>query len=355
MMLVHVVGARPNFPKLAPVWRAARDRGLRQFVIHTGQHYDDAMSASMLRDVEAPEPDVNLGVGSGSHAVQTGKIMEGLESLLLSLSPSWTVTYGDVNSTLAAALVAAKCGLRQAHVEAGVRSGDRAMPEEINRLVADRLADLCLAPSSSAAETLAREGVAAERIAVVGNVMVDTVLHSLPRATMSGATERYGRDGAHVLVTLHRPSNVDEPHRLRAIITALDAIAETRPVLFPVHPRTQACLESAGIVSSRVTFLAPLPYLEVLDLQRSAFAVVTDSGGMQVESTTLGVPCVTVRTSTEWTETIAQGTNTLVPAPEHIAAAVESGPSRRRTGTPAEWDGRAAVRAIDALIARGCA
>ncbi len=352
MMLVHVVGARPNFPKLAPVWRAARARGLQQFVVHTGQHYDDAMSAAMLRDVEAPEPDVNLGVGSASHALQTGRIMEGLESLLATLRPMWIITYGDVNSTLAAALVAAKGGLRQAHVEAGVRSGDRSMPEEINRLVADRLADLCLAPSRDAADTLAREGVADERIAMVGNVMVDALVQALPRAVSTGATQRYGASGAHVLVTLHRPANVDDPTRLRAIIAALDIVAETHPVVFPVHPRTQACLESAGITSTRLTFLPPLRYLEVVDLQRTAFAVVTDSGGMQVESTALGVPCVTVRTSTEWGETIHHGTNVLVPEPQHVAAAVESGPLRRRAGPPTSWDGHAAERIVDALMAK---
>ena len=349
MTLFHVVGARPNFPKLAPVWRAAQARGLRQFVVHTGQHYDDAMSAAMLRDVEAPEPDVNLGVGSASHAVQTGRIMEGLEALVLAHRPRWIVTYGDVNSTLAAALVAAKCGIRQAHVEAGVRSGDRTMPEEINRLVADCLADLCLAPSRSAAATLAGEGVAGERIVVVGNIMVDALLHALPRARATGAAERHGASGAHVLVTLHRPANVDDANRLRALIAALDDVAERHPVLFPVHPRTQAALEAAGIAPRRVRLLPPLRYLELLDLQRTAFAVVTDSGGIQVESTALGVPCVTVRTSTEWGESIACGTNVLAPNPADVAAAVDSAPSRRGRAAPTHGGGRAAERIMDAL------
>ena len=297
MKLLHVVGARPNFPKVAPVFRAARALGLEQLIVHTGQHYDERLSASFFRDLDIPEPHVNLAVGSASHAVQTARIMERFEPVVCSERPDWVVVYGDVNSTLAATVVASKVGVRTAHVEAGLRSGDRSMPEEINRLVTDRLADLLLTPSRDADETLRREGEPADEIVFVGNVMVDSLLHALPHAESTGFARSLGADGAHVVVTLHRPSNVDEPARLARIGDALREIAAARPVIFPVHPRTRARMADAGIDLGAVQVLEPVGYFEMLDLVRGAHAVVTDSGGLQEETTALNVPCFTVPVS----------------------------------------------------------
>ncbi|HEX5581005.1 MAG TPA: UDP-N-acetyl glucosamine 2-epimerase, partial [Gemmatimonadaceae bacterium] len=243
MHLLHVVGARPNFPKLAPVHRAARRAGLTQTVVHTGQHYDEAMSASFFRELEIPEPEVNLEVGSASHAVQTARIMERIEPVLLERRPDWVLVYGDVNSTVAAALVAVKLGIRVAHVEAGLRSYDRAMPEEINRVVTDRIVDLLLTPSRDADVTLRTEGVPEERIAFVGNVMIDSLFHALRAVRLDDPAVE---DGA-VVVTLHRPSNVDDPARLSAIAAALREIATERAVVFPVHPRTRQRLVAQGL------------------------------------------------------------------------------------------------------------
>src|SRR5438067_7445188 len=229
--VLHVVGARPNFPKLAPVFRAGAAAGLDQTVLHTGQHYDEALSASFFRDLGIPEPDLNLEVGSASHAAQTARIMERIEPVLVDLRPDWLVVYGDVNSTMAAAIVASKLGVRVAHVEAGLRSNDRAMPEEINRLVTDRLASLLLTPSRDADETLRAEGEPDDEIVFVGNVMIDTLFRSLDKARETCAATRYGADGRHVAVTLHRPSNVDDPARLAAIALALRQVAEERPVI----------------------------------------------------------------------------------------------------------------------------
>src|SRR5215208_562011 len=228
--LLHVVGARPNFPKLAPVYRAGVQAGFEQLVVHTGQHYDTLLSSSFFDDLEIPPPDYNLEVGSATHAVQTARIMERFEPVLTETAPDWLVVYGDVNSTMATALVAAKLGVRIAHVEAGLRSHDRTMPEEINRIVTDRLADLLLTPSRDASVTLRNEGEPEDEIAFVGNVMIDTLLHSLPAARASGARARFGLGERAIVVTLHRPSNVDEPDRLRRIVAALRAIAATHPV-----------------------------------------------------------------------------------------------------------------------------
>ena len=349
--LLHVVGARPNCPKLAPVYRAGVAAGLDQVVVHTGQHYDEAMSGSFFRDLGIPEPDVNLEVGSLSHAAQTGRIMERIEPTLLLERPDWVVVYGDVNSTAAAAMVAVKLGMRVAHVEAGLRSGDRAMPEEINRLVTDRIADVLLTPSRDADVMLRREGEPEDEIVFVGNVMIDTLRYALDGARASGFRRSLGVDGDAVVVTLHRPSNVDAPERLASIGRALRDIAETRPVIFPVHPRTRQRLHAAGVDLGNVRLLDPLAYHHMLDLVDGAFVVVTDSGGLQEETTALGVPCLTVRENTERPITITEGTNRLVPDPADLPAAVQS-VVRGAGRIPEGWDGRAGERIVRALVER---
>jgi len=350
--LLHVVGARPNFPKLAPVYRAGQARGLTQTIVHSGQHYDDAMSDRFFRDLDIPAPDVNLEVGSASQAVQTANIMSRLEPVLEQLKPTWVVAYGDVNSTMAAAIVAAKLGRKMAHVEAGLRSFDRAMPEEINRIVTDRLANLLLTPSRDADEQLRAEGEPDEEIVFVGNVMIDSLVHALDQAKAEAFAKSVGADGSHVVVTLHRPSNVDDPRRLALLGDALQTVARERPVYFPMHPRTRQRVEAANIDLGAVRVLEPVGYLEMLDLERSAYAAVTDSGGVQEETTVLNVPCFTVRDNTERPATITHGTNQLVRdiqlLPELIRAASVTTPPRRPEG----WDGAAGERIIDALVAR---
>jgi UDP-N-acetylglucosamine 2-epimerase (non-hydrolysing) len=349
MKILHVVGARPNFPKLAPVHRAGVDAGVEQVVVHTGQHYDDALSASFFRDLGIREPDINLEVGSLSHAAQTARIMERFEPVILEQRPDWVVVYGDVNSTAAAALVAAKLSARIAHVEAGLRSNDRSMPEEINRLVTDRLANLLLAPSHDAIDNLKREGEPDEEIAFVGNVMIDTLCYSLEQARQTGFRESLGVGHDAVVVTLHRPSNVDDPARLAAIAEALRTIADERPVVFAVHPRTTQRLQSAGISLGKVRVLPPVRYVEMLDLVSGAHAVVTDSGGLQEETTALGVPCLTVRENTERPVTITEGTNRLVPNPAELAGAVRAVERQTHPKRPDGWDGHAGERVISAL------
>lgn len=351
MKLLHVVGARPNFPKLAPVYRAGRSAGVEQVVVHTGQHYDELMSEGFFRDLAIPAPDYNLDVGSASHAVQTARIMERFEPVLKEVAPDWLVVYGDVNSTMATALVASKLGVRIAHVEAGLRSGDRAMPEEINRLVADRLADLLLTPSRDADVTLIAEGEDAKRIVFVGNVMIDSLLHAMPAARVTGAAERLQADGSHILVTLHRPSNVDDPDRLHAIMTALATIGEQRAVIFPSHPRTRDRLKSMGISLKGIQLIDALPYHDMLDVMSRAYAVVTDSGGLQEETTALGVPCFTVRDNTERPITITEGTNQLVLDPSTLPSLVANAKKPATVRAPEGWDGNAGVRIIQALVA----
>jgi UDP-N-acetylglucosamine 2-epimerase (non-hydrolysing) len=349
MKLLHVVGARPNFPKVAPVFRAGAAAGLEQVVVHTGQHYDDALSASFFRDLGIREPEINLEVGSLSHAAQTARIMERFEPVLLQQAPDWVGVYGDVNSTAAAALVAAKLSVRIAHVEAGLRSHDRSMPEEINRLVTDRLANLLLAPSRDAIENLKREGEPDDEIAFGGNVMIDTLCHSLEEARQTGFRDSLGVGRDAVVVTLHRPSNVDDPDRLAAIAAALREIAARRPVVFAVHPRTTQRLKAAGISLGDVRVLPPVRYVEMLDLVDGAFAVVTDSGGLQEETTALGIPCFTVRENTERPITITEGTNRLVPKPEDLPGAVRDAERPASPRRPEGWDGRAGERVISAL------
>jgi UDP-N-acetylglucosamine 2-epimerase (non-hydrolysing) len=356
MKLLHVVGARPNFPKLAPVYRAAEQVGLDQCVVHTGQHYDDALSASFFRDLSIRPPDVNLDVGSSSHAVQVARIMERFEPVLEQYQPDWVAVYGDVNSTVAAALVASKLGVRVAHVEAGLRSNDRRMPEEINRIVTDRLADLLLAPSRDAVETLRAEGEPDHEIVFVGNVMIDSLFFALPEARRIRFRESLGiaRDSA-VVVTLHRPSNVDDPARLGTIASALRRIAEQRPVVFAAHPRTSQRLAAAGISLGDVTVLPPIRYLEMLDLVESAGVVVTDSGGLQEETTALGVPCLTVRENTERPITVTEGTNRLVPDPAELFDLAVAARRPASSARPEGWDGHAAERIVSAFQSCGSA
>ena len=352
MKLLHVVGARPNFPKLAPVHRAATRAAIDQVVVHTGQHYDDALSGSFFRDLGIPAPDVNLAVGSGSHAAQTAQIMERIEPILIGERPTWLVVYGDVNSTMAAALVASKLGIRVAHVEAGLRSRDRTMPEEINRIVTDRLADLLLTPSRDAADILRSEGEPDDEIVFVGNVMIDSLFHALASARATGFRKSLGVDGDAAVVTLHRPSNVDDAGRLRALARALAEIAEERPVIFPVHPRTRQRLMDCAVSLGNVQLLAPVGYHEMLDLVDGAYVVVTDSGGLQEETTALGVPCLTVRENTERPITIEEGTNRLAPDPASLPGLVRQVRRAADRPKPEGWDGHAGERIITALAAR---
>ena len=326
-------------------------------LVHTGQHYDLAMSDAFFRDLELPSPDVHLGVGSGSHAEQTGRMLIALEPVYDRYAPDWVVVYGDVNSTLAAALVAQKMGIRVAHVEAGVRSFDRTMPEETNRVLTDQLADLCLTPGASADANLRREGIPDARIQAVGNVMVDTLLALRPRATALGIPARFGlAERAYAVATFHRAANVDDRGTLREIVRGLAYLATTMPVLFPLHPRTRARLEAFGLREElgAVRLVEPQGYLETIGLLERARLVLTDSGGLQVETTVLGVPCLTARTTTEWSETVAAGTNRLVaPEASAIRAGIEhvcSTSEREAAPRPPLWDGRAAERAVAALL-----
>lgn len=352
MKVLHVVGARPNFMKVAPCARAlAKLPGVEQRIVHTGQHYDEAMSHGFFRDLDIPEPDINLGVGSASHAVQTARIMERFEPVIIAERPEWVVVYGDVNSTVAAALVCAKLGTPLAHVEAGLRSGDRTMPEEVNRLVTDRLAELLLTPSRDADANLLAEGVDAGRIQFVGNVMVDTLLWALASARASGFRESLGVGaGEYALVTLHRPSNVDAPERLTRIAHALGAIAREMPVVFPMHPRTAARLTAADRAAlADVRVLDPVAYHAMLDLTHGARVVITDSGGLQEETTALGIPCLTLRDNTERPITITEGTNRLVLDVESLPGLAKASRRGAQSKRPDGWDGRAGERVAQAL------
>ncbi len=359
MKVIHVVGARPNFMKVAPVLRALDTRdGVRQVLVHTGQHYDASMSGVFFEQLGLRPPDVNLGVGSGSHAQQTARVMLAFEEAVLAERPDWVVVYGDVNSTVAAALVAAKLGIRVAHVEAGLRSGDRTMPEELNRLVTDQLSDLLLTPSVDADGNLAREGIPPERIVRVGNVMIDTLIRLLPQAHLPRGLDL---DGPYALVTLHRPSNVDDEVMLRRIAETLVALSGELRIVFPIHPRTRARLTEWGIdllASDGLRILDPLGYLEFLALQRDATVVITDSGGIQEETTYLGVPCLTVRENTERPVTVTIGTNRLVGqdmgALRMAVRGILAG-TAPVGGVPALWDGHAGERVADALLGQGAA
>ena len=355
--ILAVVGARPNFMKIAPVIEALRKLRVPVHLVHTGQHYDASMKDAFFGQLGIPEPDVDLEVGSGSHAVQTGQIMIRFEPVLDRFTPAAVLVVGDVNSTVACALVAVKKGVPVFHVEAGLRSFDRSMPEEVNRVLTDQLSELLFTTERVAHDNLAREGVAADGLRFVGNVMIDSLLGHMDRAVMATATlqqcgvEGWLPDGSpYGVVTIHRPSNVDRLDTLTSIIDVLERLSARLPLVFPVHPRTAARLRAAGIdtkVLGGIAFLPPVGYLEMLGLMKDATVVLTDSGGMQEETTALGVPCLTLRENTERPITVSQGTNTIVGSdPARIEAAFDAilesgGKSGRR---PELWDGSAAER-----------
>jgi UDP-N-acetylglucosamine 2-epimerase (non-hydrolysing) len=357
-----VVGARPNFMKIAPVMDRLRGAGIRVHLVHTGQHYDESMKDSFFRQLRIPEPDFDLEVGSGTHAVQTGEILIRFEPVVDRVRPAAIVVVGDVNSTIACALVAAKKDIPVVHVEAGLRSFDRTMPEEVNRVLTDQLSALLFTTERDARANLLREGIAPERIHFVGNVMIDSLLGHLdeavpPSLTLTGLGKRPLAAGTpYAVVTLHRPSNVDDPVVLRDLMATLERISERLDIVFPVHPRTASRLEDFGIDVSNnpsIVLTPPLGYLEMLGLMKDASCVLTDSGGMQEETTALGVPCLTLRENTERPITVTEGTNTVVGRdPERIEREVETilmtgGKSGRR---PELWDGKASDRIRDVLL-----
>jgi UDP-N-acetylglucosamine 2-epimerase (non-hydrolysing) len=347
--VLHVVGARPNFMKAAPVVRALQGRGVPQTLVHTGQHYDANMSDVFFAQLGMPAPDVNLEVGSGSHAAQTAAIMTRFEPVVGERRPDVVLVYGDVNSTIAAALVCAKLSVRVGHVEAGLRSFDRTMPEEINRVLTDQLADLLFTPSQDGDVNLQREGISAERIHCVGNVMIDSLVRLLP----SARERRNGLPQRYALVTLHRPSNVDDEGKLKSILGALLDIHGALEIVFPVHPRTRQRIAQWGLATGKLHLLEPLPYLEFLALQQRATVVLTDSGGIQEETTYLGVPCLTLRNNTERPITVTMGTNVLVgddPArlKSELMRVLEG--KAKKGSVPPLWDGHAAERIAKILV-----
>ena len=351
-----VVGARPNFMKMAPLLRAlaAHQPALPALLLHTGQHYDADMNDRLFTDLGLPRPNVNLEVGSASHAVQTAEVMRRFEPALDEHKPCCVVVVGDVNSTLACTLVAVKKGVPVVHVEAGLRSYDRSMPEEINRIVTDRLADLLLTPSADGDENLKNEGVPAEKIHLVGNIMIDTLMRHLPMATLDRLAGKVAvRDKAYGVLTLHRPSNVDDPNVLRPILEAIAVIARELPIVFPVHPRTRERMRTFGMdeLLANVIITEPMGYIDFLSLTSHARLILSDSGGLQEESTALGIPCLTLRENTERPVTVTHGTNRIVGTnPSKILdgfkAAMSDGASSRR---PPLWDGQTAGRVAAVL------
>jgi UDP-N-acetylglucosamine 2-epimerase (non-hydrolysing) len=354
--ILSVVGARPNFVKIAPiVAEIARHPELTGRLVHTGQHFDDAMSDAFFRDLDLPAPDLHLGVGGGTHAEQTARTMLALDAILETDRPDWVVVVGDVNATLAATVTAVKRGIRVAHVEAGLRSFNRRMPEELNRVLTDAVADLLLTPSADADENLLREGIAPERIRRVGNVMIDTLRRQLPRAAERRVLEQFELEtGGFAVVTLHRPSNVDHRETLAALLNALGELARILPVVFPVHPRTAARLAEFRLaVPNGVRTTTPLGYLDFLKLWSESRLVLTDSGGLQEETTALGVPCLTLRDETERPVTVTQGTNRVVGnRPDRILAAVVDILNGKHPDgrIPDLWDGNTAPRIVQALL-----
>ncbi|MDD5428464.1 MAG: UDP-N-acetylglucosamine 2-epimerase (non-hydrolyzing) [Candidatus Omnitrophica bacterium] len=357
MKIMHVVGARPNFMKVDPVMRAITcHKRVRQLLVHTGQHYDIKMSAAFFRDLDIPIPDVNLGVGSGSHAWQTAEIMRRLEPVLLKQAPDLLLVYGDVNSTVAAAMAAAKICIPCGHVEAGLRSFDKTMPEEINRVITDSIADILFTPSEDADKNLLREGVSPRNIHMVGNVMIDTLVRMLPRAKDRFKEIREKQEfsknllyGGFGLVTIHRPENVDDASSLKAIMNGLAVISRKLPLIFPVHPRTRKQLKNMknAVNGSGLYMIDPLSYLDFLALQCNAMAVITDSGGIQEETTYLGVPCLTIRNNTERPVTVTVGTNTIIghnidKLKKEVKKIIDG--HGKKGAIPPKWDGHAADR-----------
>ena len=359
LRVLHVVGARPNFVKVAPLLAAYRgNRSFEPLLVHTGQHYDPALSGSFFRDLGIRAPDVNLGVGSGSHAAQTAAIMTAFEPVVLDRRPDAVVVLGDVNSTVACGLVAVKLGVPLAHVEAGLRSGDRTMPEEINRVVTDAISDLLFCTEPAGVDNLAREGIPADRVFLVGNLMADTLLGNRERAAASLILDRLGLAGRrYAVVTLHRPANVDEGTTLARLLDILEAVSADVPVVLPLHPRLRSALGRFGLDARlralpRLRATGPLGYLDFLKLTGNAAVVLTDSGGIQEETTVLGVPCLTLRDNTERPVTVETGTNRLVGRdPDRVLAAFREAVSGRWPAgrTPRRWDGRTAERIVEVL------
>jgi UDP-N-acetylglucosamine 2-epimerase (non-hydrolysing) len=360
LRILNVVGARPNFMKIAPLVREMQRRPgqFQPLLVHTGQHYDESMSDSFFEDLQIPRPDVNLEVGSASHSEQTARIMIALEPVIREYRPDWVVVVGDVNSTMAATLVAAKMLVPVAHVEAGLRSRDRTMPEEINRIVTDAVADLLLTPSRDADQNLLREGVPAEKIRFVGNVMIDSLFANLERARQSRVLASLGLlPHEFGVITMHRPSNVDQKETLERILAAFDVIQRRLKLVFPVHPRTRVRMKEFGLETSfaglpNIVLTEPLGYLDFLQLYSNARLVLTDSGGVQEETTVLGIPCLTMRDNTERPITVTEGTNRIVGNDPSVIerealAALDNAIHDRRI--PELWDGRTAVRIADAI------
>jgi len=366
MRLLSVVGARPNFMKIAPIVEELKKvPDVEHCLVHSGQHYDELLSGNFFADLGLPNPDVNLQVGSGSHAVQTAEIMKRIEPVLLEYKPQMVLVVGDVNSTIAAALTAAKLGIGVAHIEAGLRSFDPTMPEEINRKLTDAISSLLFVTEKSGVENLKHEGVPAERIFLVGNVMIDCLLRHRKLAAKSPILESLGMcrngsgSGPYGVLTLHRPSNVDDPKTLQAILTAVDILSANFPVFFPIHPRTRRNIQNFGLAQylsdsksgeyAGIVPLDPLGYLDFLCLNDRARIVLTDSGGVQEETTVLGVPCLTLRENTERPATVEHGTNQVVGVdPDRILAgayAILEGPQRSPQRPPL-WDGKTAPRII---------
>jgi UDP-N-acetylglucosamine 2-epimerase (non-hydrolysing) len=364
LRVIAVAGARPNFMKVSPILRALKEAGHSSTLVHTGQHYDVQMSGRFFADLDLPEPDFNLDVGSASHTLQTARVMERFETVVRDRQPDWVLVVGDVNSTMACSLVTAQLrpalGCRLAHVEAGLRSHDWDMPEELNRVVTDRISDLLLTPSRDAHPNLAREGLDAHAV-FVGNVMIDTLLQQLSAARTVDMPGRLGIErGRYVLVTLHRPSNVDEPGALREILDALVQLARERTIVLPLHPRTLKNARAFGLEAqlAALRVIEPVGYRDMISLTDGAAAVLTDSGGLQEETTVLGVPCVTLRAQTERPATVSEGTNRLAPWPLTVdgimgTARVAIATGRLGVGerAPEGWDGGASTRIVAALEA----
>jgi UDP-N-acetylglucosamine 2-epimerase (non-hydrolysing) len=364
LKIINVAGARPNFMKVAPLVAAMNRRHteFQSILVHTGQHYDANMSDAFFRDLEMPEPNVYLGVGSGTHAAQTAAIMLAFEPVVVNEKPDWVVVVGDVNSTIACALVCVKLGIKVAHVEAGLRSRDRTMPEEINRLLTDQIADLLFTPSQDADANLIAEGIPRERIKFVGNIMIDSLLSNLNRADHSVARAQLGLDGKdYALLTLHRPSNVDEKTSFSRILAALETIGGRVPVIFPAHPRTRKTIAEHNL-SERINktkglrMIDALGYLDFLNLMSGARLVLTDSGGIQEETTVLGIPCITLRENTERPITVEMGTNTIAGTntAKIVSAsikALENPPDKSSLKAPPFWDGHTAERILEILVA----
>jgi UDP-N-acetylglucosamine 2-epimerase (non-hydrolysing) len=364
LKVITVAGARPNFMKVAPIVTAMKRRPTEftSILVHTGQHYDANMSDAFFRDLELPQPDIHLGVGSGTHATQTAAIMQAFEPVVLKEEPDWVIVVGDVNSTLACALVCAKTGVKVAHIEAGLRSRDRTMPEEINRVLTDQIADLLFTPSADADANLLAEGISRERIRFVGNIMIDSLLTHSKLAKESAVCAEFGVAGRdYAVLTLHRPTNVDDGAAFARIVDALEKIATRIPIIFPVHPRTRRAISAHGLAeriesANGLRLVEPLGYIDFLRLMTGARLVLTDSGGIQEETTVLGIPCVTLRENTERPITVESGTNHVAgtDSARIVSAALTALDSPRdgkQPRIPPLWDGRTADRILDAMVA----